>query len=195
LLISEVLILKIEFKSVKIEHKVDREKRIIKGYATIFDTLDLYGDTIVRGAFADDIEEHGEKRLMFYNHNPRGDTPPIGHTTVLREDSKGLYYEGYLSKTERASEILELIADTTVEKSSIGYYPLAVEWPDDDEKAEYQRKLLKIKLVEISPVDFPANEEATVELARANFDRWNNERRAAALVADIQAFTRKLRGE
>jgi phage head maturation protease len=78
----------------------------------------------------------------------------------MREDEKGLYVEGYISKTRLGDEALELMMDGVVDQMSIGFsIPTG--------KSEYSgqddaRIIREVKLYEFSPVTFPMNENAYI---------------------------------
>lgn len=128
------------------------EGRTIIGYAAAFNNVDSYGDVIERGAFAKTIQENGARVKTFYNH-----MTPIGKPSVMREDSKGLYTESTVSRTEKGDEILELIRDGVITEMSIGYQTVKAE--DDNGRV---RRLKEIKLFEFGPVDFAANQDAVI---------------------------------
>ena len=63
----------------------------IRGYASVFNNVDSYGDIVERGAFAETIDlfNRGEKTIpVLLNHSARDFT---GLTYELEEQEKGLY--------------------------------------------------------------------------------------------------------
>lgn len=126
----------------------------IEGYASVFDVVDLQGDVVVPGAFADSIRETGGRVPVLWQHDTK---EPIGFTTELREDSRGLYFRANLVlDVQRAREALALVRAGAINGVSIGYTV---------QKQRFEsgvRKLLKIRLLELSLVTFAANPEARV---------------------------------
>ena len=104
---------------------------LVKGYAAIFDTPDKTGDVIVAGAFSDWIKSTGGVVTLpmywMHDYNPRmGGKPtkaPIGVTTLIKQDTAGLYFEGDLAGFPKAAAIAELVAMGGANGSSIGYEP------------------------------------------------------------------------
>jgi HK97 family phage prohead protease len=135
------------------------------GYGSVFGNVDGGGDVVQKGAFAASIKrikESGDPLPALWSHSSRD---PIGGFDVLEEDDHGLKCEGFLLKDEvaRASEIYALMKRRVVKGLSIGYYVLKDSW---NEKTGV-RTLIELELVEISPVTFPMNEEATVDSVKS----------------------------
>jgi len=140
----------LEFKA----DSVDLDERTFSGYAATWD-LDKVGDIIHKGAFQKSINEAfpNKKIKVLYNH---GD--PIGMPIEMREDEKGLFVKGKVSKTRLGDEVLELMKDGVIDKMSIGYQSI-------EGKRYFQngvRHLTEVKLSEFSPVTNPANDEAVI---------------------------------
>jgi HK97 family phage prohead protease len=149
-----------EFKALKFDDShVNIEQRTFMGYASTFGNVDLVGDIIERGSFSKSIKERGPKGSnqikVLWQHNE-----PLGIPLAMYEDEKGLYVEGKVSKTRLGDEALELMKDGVVDKMSIGFsIPKGkMEW---DDKTGV-RKIKEVKLMEFSPVTFPANELASI---------------------------------
>lgn len=149
--------------------KADSE-RIITGYASTFETdpkrADAYGDIIAPGAFLEALARHAsnERRIRFlYQHNQY---QVAGRPEVLAEDTKGLWTEGYCSKTPTGDEVLTLAQDRAIDSFSIGFYIRGYELFDLPD-GSWLRKLTKIDLWEYSAVTFPANVYARIDEVRA----------------------------
>jgi HK97 family phage prohead protease len=143
-------------KNLSFEFKADSDKRTFEGYASTWD-LDLGMDQIEKGAFKKTIAErfpvNGIKILWQHDY-----TKPIGLPVRMEEDSKGLYIEGRISKTELGNEALELMKDGVVDKMSIGYDVVKDDISEDGQK----RFLKELTLYEFSPVTFPMNTGADI---------------------------------
>jgi len=145
-----------EFKSVALkEASVDMDSRTFQGYAATWD-LDQVGDVIHPGAFAKSIREaFPAKRIkVLWQHRD-----PIGMPTEMREDEKGLWVKARVSKTALGDEALELMRDEVVDRMSIGFMIPAGKADVDGDGI---RHIKEVKLLEFSPVTFPANENAVI---------------------------------
>jgi HK97 family phage prohead protease len=137
------------------EQSVDIDARTFEGYASTWDE-DQVGDVIHQGAFIKSINEaFPAKRIkVLWQHSE-----PLGMPTEMREDSYGLYVKGRVSKTALGDEALELMRDGVVDRMSIGFMI-------PQGKADYDedgvRHIREVKLMEFSPVTFPANEAAII---------------------------------
>jgi hypothetical protein len=141
------------------EIKQTSDEGKILGYASTFNNVDEQGDVVRPGAFLDTIAATGGQVPMLWQHRT---AEPIGKTTSLQENTNGLLMEGELLMTlQRAQEALLLIKEGIVKGLSIGYDPTKYAYLEDG-----VRELLGIKLYEISPVTFPANEQAQILSAK-----------------------------
>jgi HK97 family phage prohead protease len=157
-----------EHKTVPFEiSAVDVEGRRFEGHAAVFGNVDLGGDVIHPGAFSKTLAERGQKVKLLWQHDPH---EPIGRPLTMREDSKGLFFEGLISNTQRGRDALALLHDHAIGEMSIGYDPLDKDFSetvDPDGKSQTVRNLRTIKLWEVSLVTFPMNEEAEVTALKA----------------------------
>lgn len=130
-----------------------------EGFASVFGNTDSYGDVVVQGAFARTIKNRTKANgkadfPILWNHNPN---EPLGVTTSMVEDSKGLKVTGQLNlEVQRAREIYSLMKQGAISGLSIGYTTIK------DKIVEGKRNLLEVRLYEWSPVTFPANEAAGI---------------------------------
>lgn len=141
------------------------------GYGAVFDNVDSYGDVIAKGAFQETIQQAKTSKqwpAMLLQHGGWGmgaeDMTPIGIWTDLKEDDVGLWVEGKLADTPRGREIhtlLKMDPRPAITGLSIGYIP--VKWKARSAPDEPRRTLEQIKLMEISPVTFPANPKARIK--------------------------------
>lgn len=137
------------------ESAVDMDERTFKGYASTWDE-DQVGDVIHQGAFIKSINEaFPAKRIkVLWQHYD-----PLGMPVEMREDEYGLYFKGKISKTRLGDEALELMRDGVVDRMSIGFM-IPQGKSDYDENGV--RHIREVKLMEVSPVTFPANEAAII---------------------------------
>lgn len=136
-----------------------------EGYASVFNGVDSYGDTILPGAFKNVIKAARKGRMpkMFANH--RSWEMPIGKWLELTEDERGLFVRGEFTPGNPQAEVVRAaMKHGTVDGLSIGFRMQ----PDDYELVDEgeQRVIKNISdLVEISAVTFPADDAARVDLA------------------------------
>ena len=133
--------------------KFDDSGRKFSGYASVFDGVDSYGDTIKRGAYKRTLVDRERAIKMRWNHHG----PVIGKWLDIREDEKGLWVEGELTKGHSvADDVAASLAHGAVDGMSIGYYV-----KDYDQQGN-KRELKDIELIEISVVEEPADNAARV---------------------------------
>lgn len=138
--------------------KMDGDGRFA-GYASVFGGVDSYGDTIVRGAFESTLRNNGKPK-MFFNHQW---DMPIGKYTVAKEDDHGLYVEGELTPgLGLSADVRAAMKHGTLDGLSIGGFLKK----GDYEETETGRVIRKwSNLAEISPVVFPADSAARIDLS------------------------------
>ena len=143
-----------------VELKMEGESGKFSGYASVFNGVDSYGDTIVKGAFSESIGQAMPK--MFWNHEW---DMPIGKWTVAREDSKGLWVEGELTPgLGIADDVRAAMKHGTLDGLSIGGFVKK----GDYEETENGRVIRKwSRLVEVSPVVFPADGNARIQSVKS----------------------------
>lgn len=139
---------------------VDENSRTISGYAAIFGNKDDANDIIIKGAFAKSINERGpdsttnRKIAFLWQHDME---EPLGRITVLKEDTKGLYFEAVLDKIPEADRAIEQLKSGTLNQFSFGYSYVWDKMEYDEEQDAFI--LYEVKLYEISVVTLACNEE------------------------------------
>ncbi len=143
------------------------------GYGSVFDTVDSYGDTIVKGAFAQtltDWKAKGKLPKLLLQHGGgyfgggADDMVPIGKWDEMREDAHGLFVSGRLFEldTDRSKAVYAAMKEGELDGLSIGFQTLKWEY---DEETEV-RTLTEIDLWEVSVVTFPANDPARIDMVK-----------------------------
>jgi HK97 family phage prohead protease len=128
---------------------VDVKKRIVTGYLSNFDNKDHDGDIIVKGAFSKSLNERKQDIYFLNQHNWK---QPHGKFAVLKEDSKGLYFESEpLIDTSYSSDALKLYDAGIINEHSIGFQTIK------SDKESQGRILKELKLYEGSNVTMGAN--------------------------------------
>ncbi|HEX8463286.1 MAG TPA: HK97 family phage prohead protease [Abditibacterium sp.] len=138
--------------------KADADTGKFGGYASVWGGVDSYGDTILRGAFEATLKDHGTPK-MFFNHEW---TMPIGKYIEAHEDDHGLYVSGELTPgLGLAADVRAAMLHGTLDGLSIGGYLKS----GDFEETKKGGRLIRSwsKLLEISPVVFPADGAARID--------------------------------
>ena len=140
------------------------------GYASVFNGLDSYGDSIMPGAYKTTINDRDRPIQLRWNHSG----PVIGKFTEIYEDEKGLFVSGELTKGHSVAEdTAALLRHGAISGLSIGY---AVK---DSEQNGVVRVLKDIELFEISVVETPADNNAHIESVKS-----------AKKLSDVEKFLR-----
>lgn len=138
--------------------KAEGDAGTFSGYASVFGGVDSYGDTIIKGAFASTLRGNGKPK-MFFNHEW---TMPIGKWVDVGEDDHGLFVRGELTPgLGLSSDVRAAMKHGTLDGLSIGGYLNKGDY-EDTEGGRVIRKWSN--LAEISPVAFPADHSARIDL-------------------------------
>lgn len=151
---------------------VDAKSGIVTGYFSIFGNVDSDGDMIMPGAFKRSLNNNYNRIKHLNQHRP-GEVlsgTKKGHL-VVKEDSKGLYFESKISETSYGKDVLRLYDDGALDEHSIGFE--VVRSRDSDTMTRPSRwnpqervpvkELHELKLWEGSTVTWGANEMARTE--------------------------------
>jgi len=120
---------------------IDEEKGKFTGMASVYDVVDTYNETVLKGAFRKTLKENEGKFPLCWFHNV---TEPLG--IIHAKDKKtSLEVEGHLNlDVQSAKEKRSLMRQGAISGLSIGFRTLQDEWDKNI------RKLKEIKLYEIS---------------------------------------------
>jgi HK97 family phage prohead protease len=163
-------------------------KGTIEGYGSVFNTVDSYNDSIVRGAFKQTLKDwktQGKLPKMLLQHGGGGffssnadDMVPVGKWEEMREDDHGLFMRGRIFDidTDRSKSTYEAVKEGELDGLSIGFVTKKFKFDDETQI----RTLTEIQLFEVSLVTFPANDPARVTGVKAEgelptereFERW-----------------------
>lgn len=163
--------MKLEYRTAQIE---DVTGPGVSGYAATWWDVDSWWSAMKPGAFRKTIKERGDRIPVLWNHN---DNVPIGRVTEIKEDKRGLFFSAeFVEKTQYGAETLELLRAGVPLGISFGFETLKSRQGTDEDPIEFSndlpyvrdpKKLAKaditvkeeIRLWEVSPVTFPANEQ------------------------------------
>lgn len=150
------------------EIKINGDSGVFAGYASTFNNVDSYGDTILPGAYQGTLKKNGMPK-MFILH--RSYELPIGKWLDATEDKKGLYVQGELTPNmSMANDVDAALKHGTLDGLSIGYALKKGDYAPSD-KFEGGRIIKAVSmLAEISPVTFPADKNARIDLSSVKYE-------------------------
>jgi HK97 family phage prohead protease len=126
-----------------------------EGYASVFDIVDQGMDVVSPGAFRRSLDA-GRKIKMLWQHDQQ---QPIGVFDEVREDERGLFVKGRISKdVQKGREAMALMRMGALDSMSIGYRTKEA----TQEGNGRVRRLNEVDLFEISLVTFPMLPAATI---------------------------------
>lgn len=159
------------------ELKFSDEDWRITGYASVFNSVDSYKDTILPGAFTKSLES-GKDIKMYYEHL-RYMKP--GKWDVLAEDEKGLSAIGFLTREHSiAKDVRAELRHGTTMGMSIGFN---IPPGGFEEKEDGGRIIKSIDLFEVSLTGSPAEPKATI-------DSFKSELETVLTIRDMEDFLR-----
>jgi HK97 family phage prohead protease len=152
--------MKLKHRQVPFTIKATKDDGTFEGYASVFGNTDYARDVVMPGAFAKSLARWKQQEAMppvLWQH--RSDQP-IGYTTDIAEDGKGLAVAGQLliKDVQQAKEAFAFAKAKVVRGLSIGYDPLDEEY----DGTTNVNRILEVDLWEYSFATFPANTEATI---------------------------------
>ena len=160
----------------------DDGRMAFAGYASVFNGVDSYGDTIDPKAYNATIKKRERPVRMRWNHYG----PVIGKWTSLKVDEKGLYVEGELTPGHSVAEdVYASMRHGAVDGMSIGYRPKKIEM-----LADGKRLLKEIELIEISVVEEPADLGAKIGDVKSALDACDSLKEIETLLREAGGFSR-----
>lgn len=164
----------IPFAAAKLSVKDGDGPGLIEGYASVFNGVDSYGDSISPGAYAETIPDFIVRGALHHEHDTR---LRLGTISAASEDGHGLLIRADFHTDPEAQRIRTQITERLDRGKfmglSIGYEPLDMEWrtPKDGEPpppfGDKIRVLKRIKLYEVSVVSVPADSDAEIIAAKS----------------------------
>ena len=170
--------------------KLDASVGEFEGYASTFNGIDSYGDTVLPGAYKETLQNRERPVAMFFNHiSRRADMPAkIGTYHSLEEDERGLKVRGKLTLGHpTADAVLASMKAGAISGLSIGYsIPKG-----GSEKNGNIRLLKRIELYEVSVVDDPADLGAQVDRAsiKSAVDEMKSLADAEQILREVGCFS------
>lgn len=181
--------------------KTDDDLPVFTGHAAVFDTRTAIGnpltwgfyEEVAPGAFTKTLSE-GDARFL-YNHDDGMVISRVSAGSLrLAQDRIGLAVDADLNvRKSYVADLVENLGDGSITGMSFGFYVVKDEWSteevstSDGQTAEVEiRRIIEVRLIEVSAVTFPAYEETDAAL-RALRTRSNPDplgRRATLLGAE-----------
>jgi len=137
---------------------ISQESGEFEGYIAVWETIDSYNSRFERGSFAKTINERSAKVKVLYNHESL-----IGRSLELREDDHGVFARGRINlDIQLGRDVYALMRSGDLDGLSFAFQVY-----QDGYDSDRVRVIKEVRLLEFGPVDFPANESATITDVRA----------------------------
>lgn len=176
------------------EVRSDGPRTTIEGHAAVFnrESEDLGGfvEQVNPGAFSKTLAEADVRAL--FNHNPMY---VLGRnrsgTLRMSEDSSGLYYEVDLPDTTFARDLMTSMERGDINQSSFKFIKIQDDW-SHNERSMPLRSLQEVKLLDVSPVTYPAYLDAESGVGARALEAFAEERGLdpSVVKADLSAAIR-----
>lgn len=172
------------------EIRAVRDKLEIEGHAAVFNRLseDLGGfrEQVSPGAFSQTISEDDIYGL--FNHDP---SKVLGRnrsgTLQLAEDPLGLSMHIDLPDASYARDLLVSIERRDITGASFGFVvPRGGDSWEEMEGGVALRTLLHVRLLDVSPVTYPAYPQTDVSVAKRSLDEWRTSQRPPSPMARLE---------
>lgn len=128
---------------------VDDGKGIFEAYVSIFGNIDLGGDRVVKGAFADSLkswEAKGRPIPVIFSHDWGTLSSHIGEVTEAKEDDTGLWVKAQLDMDDpAAAKVFRLMKRGTLAEFSFAYDVV------EEKLQNGANELLKLDVIEVGP--------------------------------------------
>ena len=166
----------------KLELKFAGDDMMFSGYASVFNSVDSYGDTIDPKAYNKTLADRERPVRMRWNHYG----PVIGKWTQMYADEKGLFVEGQLTPGHStAIDVFASMKHGAVDGMSIGYIPM-----QEKSLPDGRRLLQEIKLIEVSVVEEPADLGARIGSIKSAIETASTIREVEAVLRDSGGLAR-----
>jgi hypothetical protein len=141
-------------------------------YASVFGNEDSYGDIVVRGAFAADLQrwkDSGQNIPLLFGHNMSDPDFNIGHVVKAEEDDFGLKVTAQLDlENPKAAQVYRMIKGRRINQMSFAYDVIDGGAVTQNEKSVYE--LRELKVYEVSVVTIGANQETEILAVKSATD-------------------------
>lgn len=167
------------------ELKFNDDEWRVEGYASVFNSVDKVGDTIIPGAFAKSIEE---RPIGMQMEHLRWVTP--GKWDSATEDEKGLRVVGHLTRDHSvAKDLRASMRHGTIKGLSIGF---AIPQGGYEERDDGGRNISEVKLYEVSFTANPAEPKATIESFKSELESIEDIKEFESFLREAGHFSRSM---
>lgn len=174
-----------------IKSELKEDGGIVKGYASTFDRdPDAYGDVVAPGAFAKSLDRwkalnaEGKFIPLLWGHDTEDPKSNIGRVVDAVEDERGLLITAeFDADNEKAQYVRKLVQEGRVYQFSFAF-EIREQGTVELEDGRKANELRDLELFEVSLVQIPANQHATVEEVKATEPEIKSGRRNSAKDAD-----------
>ena len=154
-------------KTAQIAHfKALDDSGTFEAIVSVFGNVDLVGDRVVKGAFADSLAEwaaSGDPIPVIWSHQWADPDMHIGAVTEAEERDEGLYVKGTLDlDAPVAAQVHRLLKSRRVREFSFAYDVL-----DEKKSRDGANELLKLGIIEVGPTLKGANPDTVLIDAKA----------------------------
>lgn len=164
------------------------EEGTFEALVSVFGNVDLAGDRVVKGAFADtlaDWQRRGDPIPVLWSHNSVDPDYNIGSVQEASERDDGLWVRAGLDlEAPKARQVWRLLKGRRVTQFSFAYDVCRSAWVE--EGGETVQELQKLTLHEVGPTQYGANPETALLAVKQAADRLASAARPAkAVPADV----------
>lgn len=139
----------------KCQLKFDSEAGVFSGYASVFNSVDKVGDTILPGAFKSSLDR---RIKMFVNHKQH--EVPVGDWVEMKEDDYGLKAVGQIDMNHKdGPTVYSALKRGAMDGLSIGFTAKSDDFTEQEEGGRLYKNL---SLLETSIVSFPCEGKAVI---------------------------------
>lgn len=147
----------------------------LHGHAAVFEQMaELPGhlEQMARSAFTRTLKDKTTDVRALFNHDP---SLLLGRqssgTLRVGVDAEGLEFEVDLPNTSAGNDVRELAERKDLTGASFGFIPDEDEWSAAPDGRRLRTHTSVARLVDVSPVTFPAYDGASVSMRSMKFDR------------------------
>lgn len=167
------------------------EDGIIQGYASVFDGVDCYNDSIERTAYDYVVKAITDGKLpmpkMFFNHAQW--CVPIGNWLELTVDNHGLHVKGQINRAiSQGEEVYQALKFGSIDGLSVCIMMEEEDIEVDEQKINHIKNVRD--LTEISICTFPADKNATIYDVKSELSGYNSIKDVERLLRDVGNFSK-----
>lgn len=146
------------------------EAGVFEAIVSVFGNVDSYGDRVLKGAFADTLEEwaaSGDPIPVYWSHRMDDPDYNLGHVLEAEERDEGLWVKAQLDlESPKAAQTYRLLKGRRVTQFSFAYEVQAYTIKSEQGVGEVW-DLEKLKLYEVGPTPVGVNQETELLTVKA----------------------------